>query len=82
MKFLIKERKRTKAERMVHEALEHKPETWMRYEHEKGGLFEIINMEVEELAKARSEGSHEQLIVALSHVAAAAQHALNKMTCP
>lgn len=81
MKYLIKERKRSKSEEMIKEVIEHKPESWLKYEHERSGLFEIVGMEAEELKRARSEGTHKQIVLALAHVAAAAQHALDKMTC-
>lgn len=82
MKILVTEPKRSKAEEMIHEVMEHPPETWLKYEHVKNGLFDIIEMEAKEYMEIRETGSHKEVLVALAHLAAAAKYALCKMTCP
>lgn len=81
MSYILITSKGSTSHELVEEVLEHKPETWAPYGHEKGGLLSIIKMEYIELMKAVETRPHEEIVTALAHLAAATTHALDKMTC-
>lgn len=68
----------------VVETMEHKPETWKKYENLPNGLWEIIRMEASELEKAytgmrNAEVSHEKFKKELLHLCSAVVMAYHKM---
>lgn len=65
----------------VEKVLEDKPVTWSSHEHMKGGLNHILAMEVAEYKDIKEKGNHAEIIEGLTHVAAAAIYAINRMTC-
>ncbi len=70
-----------KSAKEIQHIVEHPPEGWAKYAHEKNGLFDIIAMEYAELMAAKSTRPHGEIVTALKHLAAASKNALDKMTC-
>lgn len=67
--------------RAVEERVEQHPLTWAPYLGQKHGLFDIVEMEFNELQEMRESGTHPQVVKELIDLAAAATLAANRMTC-
>lgn len=67
--------------RDVDRVMHHKPKTWREYQGDPKRHQKIIEMEMEELERCKSEGDHHCYIENLLHVAAACLIAHHDMTC-